>query len=277
MSGTLFVVATPIGNLKDITLRAIEVLQDVDFIAAEDTRHSAKLLQHLNITTPMVAIHEHNERQKKEWLVEKLAAGENIALISDAGTPLISDPGYPLVNYCRNHKINVVPIPGPSAVITALSAAGLPTDAFQFNGFLPVKAVAKSHALQQIAQSNVTNVYYESPRRILDTLSVCESVLGRDRYLVIAKELTKSFEAFVSGTASEITHWFKEDETRLKGEFVLLVSPFEKTNDAVSQEAETLLRTLIEHLPLKKAAAVVAEHYQLKKNDLYTLGLSWKD
>lgn len=276
MSGTLFIVATPIGNLNDISLRSIKTLQDVDLIAAEDTRHSARLMQQYEIKTHMVAIHEHNERQKCEWLADKLLAGENIALITDAGTPLISDPGYPLVNYCRERGITVTPIPGACAVVAALCASGLPTDAFQFNGFLPVKSAAKSQALGALKQSSVTHVFYESPRRILDSLAHCQEIFSDSRKIVIAKELTKSFETFVSGSANEIISWLNEDEDRLKGEFVLLVGPNEEEL-MIPAEAIDLLKTLSKELPLKKAAAIVATHYNLKKNELYSLGLEWKN
>ncbi|XOV80669.1 MAG: 16S rRNA (cytidine(1402)-2'-O)-methyltransferase [Aestuariibacter sp.] len=276
MSGTLYIVATPIGNLQDISSRAIEVLRDVDVIAAEDTRHSARLMQHLDIKTHMVAIHEHNERQKREWLADKLLAGENIALISDAGTPLISDPGYPLVNYCRERGITITPIPGACAVITALCASGLPTDAFQFGGFLAVKSVAKTQQLEKLIRATATHIFYESPRRIIDTLNHCQKVLPEGRKLVVAKELTKSFEQFIAGTASEILDWFKANEDRLKGEFVLLIGPDEEPDSGIPEEAIRLLKTLSEELPLKKAAGIVAGHYQLKKNELYSLGLGWK-
>ena len=274
--GTLHIVATPIGNLSDISQRALDVLNQVDLIAAEDTRHSGKLLSHYGIKTKMYALHDHNEKQKAQYILDKIAQGENIALISDAGTPLISDPGYNLVNLAREQEVNVVPIPGPSAVITALSAAGLPTDKFMFAGFLPVKAQAKANELAKLQKADFTCVYYESPRRILDTLAVVGESLGPDRELVLAKELTKHFESFVKGNAENVIDWLNEDQDRQQGEMVLMISP-NKQETGLNPDAEALLRLLIEELPTKKAAAVTAKMFDLKKNDLYKLALSWQD
>ena len=275
--GQLYIVATPIGNLNDITHRAIEVLQNVAIIAAEDTRHSARLLQHYAIDTRMIALHEHNEMQKKSWFIEQLQAGQDIALISDAGTPLISDPGYPLVNACRDAGLKVTPIPGASAVITALCASGLPTDAFQFLGFLPVKQQARENALKAIQGSRCTSIFYEAPRRIKDTLGHIEEVLDSERQVVVAKELTKSFEQFFKGTAQQAVAWLEDDAQREKGEFVLLIAPDKKQEGDIPSEAVQLMQALLAELPAKKAAAIVAEHYQLKKNDLYKLSLAMKE
>jgi len=211
--GTLHIVATPIGNLSDISQRALDVLNQVDLIAAEDTRHSGKLLSHYGIKTKMYALHDHNEKQKAQYILDRIAQGENIALISDAGTPLISDPGYNLVNLAREQEVNVVPVPGPSALITALSAAGLPTDKFMFAGFLPVKAQAKANELATLQKADFTCVYYESPRRILDTLAAVSESLGPDRELVLAKELTKHFESFVKGNAENVIDWLNNSAT----------------------------------------------------------------
>jgi len=271
--GQLFIVPTPIGNLEDITLRAIRILKEVALIAAEDTRHSQKLLQHLVIKQKLISLHEHNEEQRAKQLIEKLNQGMDIALISDAGTPLISDPGYSLVNACRQQGINVVPLPGPCAAITALSGAGLPTDKFTFAGFLPVKEKAKLDALEQLSSETATYVFYEAPRRVLDTLEKIVSVLGAERPVVLAKELTKSFETFVSDDAQQVLNWLLEDDNRQRGEFVLMIAGVKRQQQDFPEETVTLLKRLKQDLPLKKAAAVVADIYGLKKNALYQFGL----
>jgi 16S rRNA (cytidine1402-2'-O)-methyltransferase len=274
--GTLYIVPTPIGNLKDITLRAVDVLNDVDLIAAEDTRHSGILMQHLAISTPLIAVHEHNESQRAQTLVEKLNSGLSVALVSDAGTPLISDPGYTLVNVCRDAGISVVALPGPSAVITALSGAGLPTDSFTFYGFLPVKQQAKKSALENAVDATATSVFYEAPRRVVDTLKAMAEVLGAERKIAVVKELTKTFEHYQVGTAQTCIDWLLVEDARQKGEFVLLVGPAEKNDGALPTQALKLLSVLQKELPLKKAAGIVAEHYGLKKNQLYQVGLESK-
>lgn len=272
-SGVLYIVATPIGNLSDVSQRAISVLADVDVIAAEDTRHSGKLMQHLNIDTKLVALHEHNETQKAKWFVEQLQSGKHVALISDAGTPLISDPGYHIVRIAREAGIKVSPIPGACAVIAALSAAGLATDKFQFCGFLPVKAVAKTKELESLKQRHCTSIYYEAPRRVVGTLESMVEVLQHDRQIVLAKELTKSFETFVSGNSETVLSWLYEEPARTKGEFVLLIEPAKDDDEALPEESINLLTLLMAELPLKKAAAIAAQHTGVKKNDLYKVGL----
>ncbi|MEP2650487.1 MAG: 16S rRNA (cytidine(1402)-2'-O)-methyltransferase [Paraglaciecola sp.] len=272
-SGTLFIVATPIGNLGDITHRALRTLKEVDLVAAEDTRHSQKLLQHYSISTRLISLHDHNETQRSKQLIEKLNQGERIALISDAGTPLISDPGYGFVNQCRLAGINVVPLPGPCAAITALCAAGLATDKFKFEGFLPVKTMAKQQTLQKLLTETMTTVFYESPRRVVDTIKQTIAELGPQREMVIAKELTKTFETFYSGTAEACLDWLEADVNHQRGEFVLMVAGEKPSQTDVSSEALNLLKLLMNELPLKKAAAVTAEQYGLKKNKLYQLGL----
>lgn len=276
-SGTLFIVATPIGHLADITLRALEVLQQCDVIMAEDTRHSRVLLEHHGITSKVTALHEHNERARADSVVNQLRQGANIALISDAGTPLISDPGYPLVRACREAGVRVVPVPGPSAVITALSAAGLPTDRFLFVGFLAAKGGARDTQLQALADEPATLVMYESPRRLLDTLKAMASQFGAQRDVVVARELTKQFETFLYGSLEDVIAQVSEDSNQQRGELVIMVHGARRDPDAIPAQAEQLLRQLSTHLPLKKAAAVVAEHYKLRKNQLYQLGLSWQD
>ncbi|GAC15621.1 16S rRNA (cytidine(1402)-2'-O)-methyltransferase [Aliiglaciecola lipolytica] len=276
-TGTLFIVSTPIGNLDDITHRAIKVLNEVDLIAAEDTRHSQKLLQHWGVSTRMTAVHDHNEKQIADRLIEQLKNGLNVALISDAGTPLISDPGYNLVNRCREHQVPVVPIPGVCAAIAALSASGLPTDQFLFIGFLPVKQVAKHTLLERLNAETATTVFYESPRRIADTVKAIVEVLGEQRRISIGKEITKTFETFYAGTAAEVLAWLLEDANHQRGEFVLMVAGAPENDSELPPESLILLKTLMQELPLKKAAAITAQHYGLKKNALYQLGLTLND
>lgn len=276
LAGTLYIVPTPIGNLRDITLRAIDVLREVDLIAAEDTRHSGSLMQHLNIATPLISVHEHNEAQRAQVIIGKLSAGQNVALVSDAGTPLISDPGFTLVNECRKAGVKVVALPGASAVITALSGAGLPTDKFLFLGFLPVKQQAKKALISSLMDNNGTTVFYEAPRRVLDTLTTMDELFGNTRVVAIVKELTKAFETYQIGSAASCMRWLTDDPLRQKGEFVLLVGPAQQKNQEIPQEAVSLLTRLMAEIPLKKAAAIVSEHYGLKKNTLYQLGLTLK-
>lgn len=273
--GILYIVPTPIGNMQDITHRAVETLRSVDLIACEDTRHSQRLLQHYQIGTPLTALHEHNEDKRSSFLANKLKLGDSIALISDAGTPLISDPGYTLVNHCRDEGIEVTALPGPCAAITALSASGLATDSFTFKGFLPVKQQAKTEKLEALLNESTTTVFYEAPRRVRDTIELMGKVLGNERTIVLAKELSKAFEHYASGNALDILAWLNADPAHQKGEFVLLISGIKKMNDGIPEEAVSLLKSLKIELPLKKAAAITANHYDLKKNDLYQLGLTF--
>lgn len=272
ISPCLYIVPTPIGNLSDITLRAIEVLKSVDCIAAEDTRHSGILLQHLDAKAPMLALHDHNEQQRAGVLIQRIQQGQSIALISDAGTPLISDPGYHLVKACRDAGVKVVPLPGPCAAITALSAAGLPTDRFVFEGFLPAKEKGREDRLQALADETRTMVFYESPRRVIDTLESMQKVFG-DRLVVAARELTKTFETIHALPLSEMIPWLQEDENRTRGEFVLMVAGKTENSDDIPAEVQRTLTLLMKDLPLKKAAALTAEIYGVKKNALYAWGL----
>lgn len=275
---TLYIVATPIGNLGDITLRAIEILKHVDFIAAEDTRHSGLLLQHYAIKTKLFALHDHNEQQKSHQVVEMLKSGSSIALISDAGTPLINDPGYHLVKICREEHINIVPIPGACAAITALSVAGLPSDRFCYEGFLPAKHNARQLFLADRIKEPRTQIYYESTHRIMDSLRDMQSIFGEERTVVLAKELTKTWETIISRPLCELIHWLEEDINRQKGEFVLIVEGYKNTTDAtnnIDPLALKCLQTLLKELPLKKAAAITAEIHGLKKNQLYQIGLEF--
>ncbi|ENC6730172.1 16S rRNA (cytidine(1402)-2'-O)-methyltransferase [Vibrio navarrensis] len=271
---TLYIVPTPIGNLGDITHRAIEVLSTVDLIAAEDTRHTGKLLSHFNIQTKTFALHDHNEQQKAQVLVDKLLAGQNIALVSDAGTPLISDPGYHLVSQCRQAGVKVVPLPGPCAVITALSASGLPSDRFSFEGFLPAKSKGRKDKLLEIAKVERTCIFYESPHRIIDSLHDMLEILGPNREVVLARELTKTFETIQGMPLGELVDWVKSDENQQKGEMALLIHGYrDSAEDGLPEEALRALTILLKELPLKRAAAMVAEIYNVKKNALYKWGL----
>ena len=273
--GKLFIVPTPIGNLEDITLRAIRTLNEVDLIAAEDTRHSQKLMQHFDISTRLISLHDHNEAQRATQLIEKLQQGLNIALISDAGTPLISDPGYGFVNQCRANSVDVIPLPGACAAVTALSGAGLATDRFRFEGFLPAKQQAKTQVLESIERETATCVFYESPRRIADTVQAVVDVLGAERKVVVAKELSKTFETFYSGTAGEALEWLHADSNHQRGEFVLMIAGHKSDVNDIPEEALKLLKLLMAELPPKKAAAIVAQQYGLKKNTLYQIGLDF--
>ena len=276
-SATLYIVPTPIGNLEDITQRALKILSEVDLIAAEDTRHSAKLLQHFGIQTRTISLHDHNESQRARQLIDKLSQGKAVALISDAGTPLISDPGYALVNQCREQGINVVPLPGACAAITALSGAGLPTDRFRFEGFLPVKQHAREQALQALAAESATCVFYESPRRVLESVKTLAEQLGPSRHVVIAKELSKTFETFFSGSAAEALSWLQADPNHQRGEFVLMVAGAPPRSSDIPADAMTMMQLLQTELPLKKAAALTANYFQLKKNALYQAALEAQD
>lgn len=273
-SGQLYIVATPIGNLADISQRALDILATVDWIAAEDTRHSSRLLQHYGIQSKLLALHDHNEKQRAASLLEKLEQGQSIALISDAGTPLISDPGYSLVRHCQQAGVRVVPVPGACALIAALSAAGLPTDQFLFIGFLAAKQQQRINQLQAIPAGVGTLVCYETARRIQDTLLDVQQVFGAERELVLAKELTKTFEHFARGTAEDILQWLQQDAKRCQGEMVLMIAPTAKTESDISDAVLHTLQLLMAELPLKKAAALTAEIHGLKKNALYQHGLS---
>jgi len=274
--GQLFVVATPIGNLSDITYRAVETLKSAHLIAAEDTRNSRKLLQHYGITTPMIAVHEHNESAMIDSLLARLQQGDDIALISDAGTPLISDPGYRLVRGLRAKGIRITPLPGASSVLTSLCAAGLPTDHFRFAGFLPRSGKARAQALSRINGSDETTVLLESPRRLLatlhnihDSLSITDMALSRE--LVVARELTKLFEEFITGTAAELIQHFEQHTPR--GEIVLLIGPAsEEAVELTDQHiAECLMSPAMQALPPSARAKAVANMLGIAKSRAYAL------
>ena len=272
--GNLYIVPTPIGNLGDITQRALSILASVDWVAAEDTRHSQRLFQHFGLQVKSLSLHDHNEEKRVKMLTDKLLAGQSVALISDAGTPLISDPGYVLVKQCRLLSIPVSALPGPCAATTALSASGLPTDKFVFLGFLPVKQVALQSAIQNLAESPMTSVVYEAPRRVKQTIKAMVQLLKPEQTMVLAKELSKTFETYVQGSAAEVLAWLEEDANREKGEFVLMVSPAPQAAEDIPPEAVKLLKLLLPTMPPKKAAGIVAEHYAVKKNQVYAYSLS---
>lgn len=273
--GTLYIVATPIGNLGDITQRALDTFASVDLIAAEDTRHSGVLLSHYGIKKPFFALHDHNEQQKAAVLVEKLVKGENIALISDAGTPLISDPGFHLVRNCRQAGINIVPIPGACAAITALCASGIASDRFCFEGFLPAKTKSRCDKLTELENEPRTLIFYESTHRILETLADMQQIFGSERYVVMAREITKTWETIHGEQLSNLIEWLHKDSNRIKGEIVLIVEGKTKVHEKeFSSQAIKLLALLSQELPLKKAASIVAETFGYKKNALYQYGLA---
>ena len=275
LSGILYIVATPIGNLSDIPQRALQPFAEVDLIAAEDTRHSGLLLSHYGIKKPFFALHDHNEQEKAQVLVEKLKNGTHIALISDAGTPLISDPGFHLVRQCREAGIKVVPLPGACAAITALCASGIASDRFCFEGFLPAKSKARKDKLESLLEEERTLIFYESTHRILETLADMQEVLGEDRYVVLAREITKTWETIVGDRLSALRQWLSEDANRTKGEMVVIVEGKAKLDKEAEFSAQAIkaLRLISQELPLKKAAAIVAELYGYKKNALYQFGL----
>jgi 16S rRNA (cytidine1402-2'-O)-methyltransferase len=269
------VVATPIGNLQDITLRALEVLRTVDAIAAEDTRHTSGLLAHFAIQKKLIAVHEHNEHKSAELLMHRLQAGESIALVTDAGTPGISDPGAVVVDKVRDAGITIVPIPGASAVITALSAAGIASPGFTFYGFLPASGAQRRRALEGLKSLPSTLVFYEAPHRVLESVADMASVLGGERRLTIARELTKTFETFHRCVLGEAVGWLESDTNQQRGEFVLLVEPAPlKPSEGIGEEAERVLKLLLVELPLKQAVKLAAEITGLKKNALYDFALT---
>ena len=273
--GTLYVVATPIGNLDDMSARALKVLADVALIAAEDTRHSIRLLQHFGIDTPLAACHEHNERDEGGRFLGKLLAGEDVALVSDAGTPLISDPGYHLVRQARAAGVSVVPVPGACALIAALSAAGLPSDRFIFEGFLPARQAGRLARLEQVREEPRTLIFYEAPHRILECLEDMETVFGGERPALLARELTKPFETLKGLPLAELRAFVAGDSNQQRGECVVLVGGWSapEGEQAISSEAQRVLDLLLAELPLKRAAALASEITGVRKNLLYQRAL----
>ncbi|MBA2652935.1 MAG: 16S rRNA (cytidine(1402)-2'-O)-methyltransferase [Tatlockia sp.] len=274
-SGTLYIVATPIGNRDDISLRALETLKSVDSILAEDTRHSAQLLNLLGIHKPLLSLHAHNEAQKSEQIIAAIEQGKSFALISDAGTPLINDPGFPLVRLAREKQLSVVPIPGACALITALSAAGVACDSFTFVGFLPAKQAARRTKLALLRHSEHTIVFYESTHRLMDCIDDLIEIYDQDYEFVVAKELTKTFEEFINGKGQTIKAWFLEDNARTKGEFVFIL-PAKPEETLSNQKEMEILSLLIKELPLKQAVKITSLLTNTNKNEIYKLALQLK-
>lgn len=275
-TGILYVVATPIGNLQDITLRAIEILKTVDLVAAEDTRHSAALLKHLSIHKPSISLHEYNEKKRLTVLLEALAEGKHIALISDAGTPLISDPGFSLIKEAKQQNIQVVPIPGPCAAITALCAAGLATDRFVFEGFLPAKNHARRQRLVELMHEKRTLIFYEAPHRVLSTLQDMAEIFGEERVAVLARELTKRYESIINDHLSRLIAHLEKHPTEQRGEIVILVDGVKESVTMNQIQVANVLALLLTELPVKKAAALASKITGEPKNVLYKMALNKK-
>nr|WP_178132238.1 MULTISPECIES: 16S rRNA (cytidine(1402)-2'-O)-methyltransferase [unclassified Pseudomonas] len=273
----MYVVATPIGNLDDISARALRTLREVALIAAEDTRHSIRLLQHFGIETPLAACHEHNEREQGGRFITRLLAGDDVALVSDAGTPLISDPGYHLVRQARAAGIRVVPVPGACALIAGLSAAGLPSDRFVFEGFLPAKTAGRKARLEALREEPRTLIFYEAPHRILECIQDMVEVFGEARQAVLARELTKTFETLKGLPLGELRDWVAADANQQRGECVLLLAGWEAPEDeGIDAESLRVLDLLLAELPVKRAAALAAEITGVRKNLLYQAALERK-
>ena len=276
-TGTLYIVATPIGNLDDITERAIQTLTNVDIIACEDTRHSGRLLASYGIKNRLMSFHQHNENESAKKFIGLLSQGNDIALISDAGTPLISDPGYPLVKQAHEKSIKVVPIVGASAIIALLSCSGLPTNEFHYFGFLAAKQQQRQQQLKIIADSSCTSIIYESTHRILKCLDDMKLILGEDRQISIGRELTKTFETIKMGKVSEIKTFVESDSNQQKGEFVVAISgKTDVQSEGVTPDQKQLMNLLVKELPPKKAAKITAEFLNGKSKDIYNFILKNK-
>lgn len=269
MESGLYIVATPIGNLGDMGQRAVEVLREVDLIAAEDTRHSQRLLQHFGIDTRLMAYHDHSDARAQSRISGVLGEGGSVALISDAGTPLISDPGFRLVRDIQAQGLAIYPVPGPCAAIAALSVSGLPTDRFLFEGFLPAKAGARANRLTELSAESVTIVFYEAPHRVRDTLAAMVDVLGGEREIVLAREITKTFETLRRDTLAGLFAFVEADHNQQKGEIVLVLAGCPQVPQSLDADTASLLKRLSQDLPARKAAAIVADHTGLRKKDLY--------
>lgn len=271
-SGILYVVATPIGHVDDLSRRAIAILQSVDCILAEDTRHSQPFLRSLGIVKPLWSFHAHNEDKQAPTVIAGLEQGQSYALISDAGTPLMSDPGFSLIRLCRDKGLTVVPIPGPCAFVTALCAAGIPCNSFTFVGFLPSKSAARQKTLTHLKTQGHTLVCYESAHRILSTVEDLALVYGADYRFMLAKELTKIFETFIEGTSQEIASWLSAEPAHQKGEFVLML-PATEPKEVEDAETEALLKLLLEELSIKQAIKIAVQVTKKSKNCLYEIAL----
>mgnify|MGYP000580779310 FL=1 len=270
MSGTLYIVSTPIGNLDDISRRAIAVLGEVDWVAAEDTRHSQRMLEQLGVRSRLISCHDHNESARSEELVARLQSGEQGALISDAGTPLVSDPGYRLVRACHQAGVRVVPIPGASALLAALAAAGQPSDRFLFEGFVPAKGAPRQQAIERLAKLSVTSIIYEAPHRVLSFLEALKASVEKDREISLCRELTKQFETIRMGTVADICDWVASDRNQQRGELVLVLSPAAQTADW-SEQDQALAKSLLAELPVSRVAKIMAAHTGLKRQAVYAL------
>ncbi|ATO18249.1 16S rRNA (cytidine(1402)-2'-O)-methyltransferase [Acinetobacter sp. LoGeW2-3] len=273
MSAQLFVVATPIGHLDDISYRAIEVLKSVSLIAAEDTRTSMQLLKHFNISTPLTACHDHNESNKIDQLIQRLLNGENMALISDAGTPLISDPGFKFVRAAQEHNIRVIPVPGACAAIAALSAVGLPSDRFSFEGFLPSKQSQRLLNLEKLKDETQTMIFYEAPHRILESVKDMANVFGADRPVGFAREITKTFETIRKMTLGELIDFIANDSNQQKGEIVLVIGGATIEKDMDQEKLDKLLLRLLQDLSVKAASQLAADLTGIKKKVAYQRAL----
>lgn len=270
MSGTLYIVSTPIGNLDDISRRAIAVLGEVDWVAAEDTRHSQRMLEQLGVRSRLISCHDHNESARSEELVARLQSGEQGALISDAGTPLVSDPGYRLVRACHQAGVRVVPIPGASALLAALAAAGQPSDRFLFEGFVPAKGAPRQQAIERLAKLSVTSIIYEAPHRVLSFLEALKPLVEKDREISLCRELTKQFETIRMGVVADIYDWVASDRNQQRGELVLVLSPATQAADW-SEQDQALAKSLLAELPVSRVAKIMAAHTGLKRQAVYAL------
>ena len=269
VAGTLYVVATPIGNLADLAPRAVEVLGQVDLILAEDTRHTAQLLRHCGLNRPLQSLHEHNERQKLDAVVQRLQGGDSIALVSDAGTPLLSDPGFPLLRRLRELDMPVIPIPGPCAAVAALSVAGLATDRFAFEGFLPARSGARRTRLEELAVDSRTLVFYESGKRLAAVLEDMCEILGAGREAAVARELTKLYESLYRGSLADLRDQAGSDADMVRGELVLLVQGMPAAETAGNPELDRVLGVLLPELPLSQAVRLAVELCGLRRNEVY--------
>jgi 16S rRNA (cytidine1402-2'-O)-methyltransferase len=273
-AGKVFVVATPIGNLSDLSPRAREVLASVSLIAAEDTRHTRQLLQSFGIDTALTSLHEHNEGHKSSVLIDRVVRGESLALVSDAGTPLISDPGFDLIAAARAQGVEVIAIPGPCAAIAAISVAGLPTDRFTFEGFLPAKAAARRAQLEALAAESRTLMFYEAPHRVRETLEDMAAIFGADRRASVSRELTKRFETTYAGSLGELVEIAQRDENMSRGEIVIVVAGATSVQqESVTLDAQQLLRALLQELPAAQAAKIASKISGVKRSELYELAV----
>ena len=278
MNGELYLVATPIGDMTDIAPRALGILNTVDIVAAEDKRRSSRLFNHFSIKTPMISYNDHSEEKQVKKIIEELLCGKSIALISDAGTPLISDPGYKLVNAAKDKNIKIIPIPGPCALIAAISASGLPSDRFIFEGFLPSKSIARIAKIHNISEDSRTIIFYEAPHRILETLIDMIKVVGPTRSIVLARELTKTYETFISGSLKSVLEVIEKDLNQQKGEIVIVLAGADSSEKkSATQDSKRILSILLKELPLKQAVSLGARITGIQKNIFYKLALDLKE